>query len=216
MKEKRKKCCYRQSKITPRARACPLAPSRKSEKKRWDKKGNRQLHCVVSLNHPSFCFSPALPPQRWLQAVTGISNTLVAMPLLTGVPGHWQWFVQNRVPTLLCMEKHSVFRGAELPHGGSCRGEHRALTWPIRSTQRAQSGAWVRLLSRSELARFSLPCICIKSTLITLNKSTQGPSSSAVRPARAELTQPGYERSNTEKMDERKGSPSTWLHSQAR
>lgn len=73
-----------------------------------------------------------------------------------------------------------------------------------------------RSLTLSELAPVSLPSVIIKSILITLHKSIQGPSSSAVHHARAKLTQAGRERSNLENTDECKGSPSVWLHPQAR
>lgn len=130
-KKKEKNNCYRQSKITPRARACPLAPSLKSERKRWDKKGNRQLHSVVSSNHPLFCSSPALTPQRWLQAATGISNTLVPLPLLTGVPRHWQWFVQNAsvYGNTFCVQR----LWAAQPRLLQGRGRSSDLTDPIES-----------------------------------------------------------------------------------
>lgn len=63
----------------PRARACPLAQSLKSERQRWDKKRSRQFCCGVFVSHPVPCLPPVLTPWWWLQAVTGISDTLMCV-----------------------------------------------------------------------------------------------------------------------------------------
>lgn len=88
--KKKKGNNQRQSQITPRAGVCPLAVSLKSDRKIGDEKGNRQLCYVASLDHPVLCFSADQVLLRWLQAVTGISNRLVSMPLLTAVLRHCQ------------------------------------------------------------------------------------------------------------------------------
>lgn len=166
--ERKKKTnnCYRQFKITPRARACPVAPSLKSERKRWDEKGNRELSCIVSLSNPLFCFSPSRCGHgcgQWQALVTHRSHALINWCSKTLAMICTKYSPSAAVYGNVSFVQRCWAAQRRLLQG---RAPSSDLIDPSDSMSAERSAG--RFLSLSELAPVSLPCAIIKSILITL------------------------------------------------